>query len=80
MTCYLGDPDVNFATAAAGFGVNGEVIRTPDQVRPAVQRAIESTRDGKPYLIDAVVGRTGLAADSTWHPKYSVAAVRSRQV
>jgi hypothetical protein len=45
-----------------------------------VQRAIESTRDGKPYLIDAAVGRTGLAADSAWYPKYSLAAVRARTV
>jgi acetolactate synthase I/II/III large subunit len=80
MTCYLGDPDVDFAKVAAGFGVQGEVVENADQVRHAIQRAIESTRDGKPYLIDAVVGRTGLGADSTWYPKYSVAAVRSKKV
>ena len=80
MTCYLGDPDVDFAKVAAGFGVSGEVVRTPGEIRPAVQRAIETTRGGKPYLIDAIVGRTGLAAASTWYPKYSVAAVRGRQV
>jgi thiamine pyrophosphate-dependent acetolactate synthase large subunit-like protein len=80
MTCYLGDPDVDFAKVAAGFGVNGEVVRTPDEIRPAVQRAIETTRGGKPYLIDVIVGRTGIAAASTWYPKYSVAAARGRQV
>lgn len=80
MTCYLGDPDVDFAKVAAGFGVKGEVISTPDQVAPAIARAIESTRAGKPYLIDAVVRRTGAAADSTWYPKYSVAAARTRRV
>ena len=80
MICYLGDPDVDFAKVAAGFGVKGEVRVAPEQVGPAIRRAIESTREGKPYLIDAVVGRTGLAADSTWHPKYSVASVRSRKV
>lgn len=80
MTCYLGDPDVDFAKVASGFGVNGEVVRTPDEIGPAVQRAIETTRGGKPYLIDAIVGRTGVAAASTWYPKYSVAAVRGRQV
>ena len=80
MTCYLGDPDVDFARVAEGFGVKGEVVRTPDEVRPAIERAIRSTREGRPYLIDAIVGRTGVAADSTWYPKYSVAAVRNRKV
>ena len=55
MICYLGDPDVDFAKMAAGFGVKGEVIVAPEQVGPAIRRAIESTREGKPYLIDAVV-------------------------
>ena len=80
MTCYLGDPDVDFAKVAAGFGVAGEVVTEPDQVAPAIQRAITRTRDGRPYLIDAVVARTGAAADSTWYPKYSVAARRSKPV
>jgi thiamine pyrophosphate-dependent acetolactate synthase large subunit-like protein len=80
MTCYLGDPDVDFAKVAAGFGVKGEMIDAPDQVKPAMQRALDSTRDGKPYLLDAVVGRTGAAAGSTWYPKYSVASLRARKV
>jgi thiamine pyrophosphate-dependent acetolactate synthase large subunit-like protein len=80
LTCYLGDPDVDFAKVAAGFGVNGEVVRSADQVAPAIARATASVRDGKPYLIDAIVARTGLGADSTWHPRYSVAAGRTRKV
>ncbi len=80
MTSYLGDPDVDFAKVAAGFGVKGEVVTTADQVKPAIQRGIASTRDGRPYLIDAVIARTGLAADSTWYPKYSVAAGRTAKV
>jgi thiamine pyrophosphate-dependent acetolactate synthase large subunit-like protein len=80
MTCYLGDPDVDFAKVAAGFGVNGELVDAPAQIGSAIDRAIASTREGKPYLIDALVGRTGAAADSTWYPAYSVAARRSRKV
>jgi thiamine pyrophosphate-dependent acetolactate synthase large subunit-like protein len=80
MTCYLGDPDVDFAKVASGFGVKGEVVTTPDQLTPAIRRAIAGTREGRPYLIDAVVARSGAGADSTWYPKYSVAATRSRQV
>jgi thiamine pyrophosphate-dependent acetolactate synthase large subunit-like protein len=80
MSCYLGDPDVDFAKVAAGFGVRGEVVTMPGEIRPALQRAIAATREGRPYLIDAVVARTGVAADSTWYPRYSVAAARTRKV
>ncbi|MGH7895246.1 MAG: thiamine pyrophosphate-binding protein [Candidatus Binatia bacterium] len=80
MTCYLGDPDVDFAKIAVAFGVKGETVTTAGQVKPAIQRAIASTRDGRPYLIDAVVARTGAGADSAWYPRYSVAAGRTRKV
>jgi len=80
MICYLGNPDVDFAKVATGFGVKGEVVTAADQVNPAVQRALASTREGKPYLIDAVVARTGKGADSTWYPKHSVAAGRTRTI
>jgi acetolactate synthase-1/2/3 large subunit len=80
MTCWLGDPDVDFAAVAKGFGVRAETIAAPDEIAPALRRAIASTRDGRPYLIDALVARTGVAAESTWYPKYSVAATRTRPV
>lgn len=80
MSCYLGDPDVDFVQVAAGFGVGGELLRSPDEIRPAIQRAIDRTREGQPYVIDALVARTGVGADSTWYPRYSVAAARVRKV
>lgn len=80
MTCYLGDPDIDFVKIASGFGVRGEVVAEPGDIAPALRRAIQSTRDGRPYLIDAIVARTGAAASSTWYPKVSVAASRTRKV
>jgi benzoylformate decarboxylase len=80
MTCYLGDPDVDFAKVADGFGVRGEVVRVPDEIAPALGRAIAATREGRPYLLDVAIGRTGLGAASTWHPKFSLAAARTRKV
>ena len=76
MSCYLGSPDVDFAKVAAGFGVRGETVDKPGQVEAAIRRGLQQTRDGRPYLIDAVIGRTGLGADSTWFPRFSVAAER----
>lgn len=80
MLSYLGDPDVDFVKLAGAFGVRGEQVNTPDQIKPAMKRASQAAREGKPYLIDALVGRTGRGADGTWYPKLSVAAMRHRTV
>jgi thiamine pyrophosphate-dependent acetolactate synthase large subunit-like protein len=71
---------VDFAKLAAAFGVKGETVTAPGQLAPAITRAIESTRDGRPYLIDAVIARSGAAADSVWYASYSVAAGRTKKV
>ena len=80
MTCWLGNPDVDFAAVAKGFGVRAETVHEPGDVGPAIQRAIDATRDGKPYLLDVLVARTGLGAESSWYPEYSLAARRERKV
>jgi benzoylformate decarboxylase len=80
MMSYLGDPDVDYIKMAAAFGVPGEQVTTPDQIRPAMQRAIRATEDGKPYLIDALVGRTGRGAELTSYPRLSIAGLRTRKV
>jgi thiamine pyrophosphate-dependent acetolactate synthase large subunit-like protein len=80
MICYLGGPDVEFTHLAGAYGVRGERVSHPGELKPALQRAIATTRGGRPYLLDVLVARTGLAADSTWHPRYSLAAARTRKV
>lgn len=66
---YLGDPDMNMALIAEGFGVDGEVAESPDQLRAALNRARRANDDGKPYLIDAQVARTGVGwAEKPWTP------------
>lgn len=80
MICYLGSPDVEFTHIASAYGIRGERVATPDQLKPAMQRAIAATREGRPYMLDVLVARTGLAANSTWHPAFSVAATRKRKV
>jgi benzoylformate decarboxylase len=80
MICYLGSPDVEFTHLASAYGIRGERVSHPGELNPAIKRAIASTRDGRPYLLDVLIARTGLAADSTWHPRYSLSAVRTRKV
>jgi acetolactate synthase I/II/III large subunit len=80
MLSYLGDPDVDFVKLAGAFGVPGEQVTTPDQIKPAMKRAARAALDGRPYLIDALVGRTGHGAELAWYPKLSVAEMRRRKV
>jgi benzoylformate decarboxylase len=80
MICYLGDPEVEFADLARAFGVRGERVAAPAELDAALRRGIAVTREGRPYLLDVRLARTGIGAESTWHPDYSVAALRSRKV
>jgi thiamine pyrophosphate-dependent acetolactate synthase large subunit-like protein len=78
---YLGSPDMNMAAIAKGFGVDGEVVESPAQLREALARARKHTVEGKPYLIDAQVARMGVAwADKPWIPPIQVAALRQKKV
>jgi thiamine pyrophosphate-dependent acetolactate synthase large subunit-like protein len=70
---YLGDPDIDFAQVAGGQGVSGERVTAPSELAGAIQRGLQATRDGKPYLLDVSISRVGGGAESTWHHKYSVA-------
>lgn len=80
MVCYLGDPDVDYAKIAAAFGVEGEVVKDAAALRPALERAQRANVEGRPYLIDLHVPRHGPGAASTWHPDYSIASLRKREV
>ena len=78
---YLGNPDMNMASIAKGFGVDAEVAHSPPELRAALERGRKATVEGKPYLIDAQVARVGVAwADQPWTPPIHVAQERTRKV
>jgi thiamine pyrophosphate-dependent acetolactate synthase large subunit-like protein len=78
---YLGSPDMNMAWIAKGFGVDGEVVESPAQLRAALARARKATVEGRPYLIDAQVARVGVAwAEKPWTPPIRIAQERTRRV
>ena len=70
---YLGSPDMDMVQVARGFGVDGERVATPDQIRPAMARAVAANREGQPYLLDVQVARTGAWTESPWYPRISIA-------
>jgi benzoylformate decarboxylase len=45
-------PDADLVKVANGFGVAGERVEEPDELRPAIKRALSS---GGPYLVDVIV-------------------------
>ncbi len=56
---YLGKPDMDMASIAKGFGVDGERAKTPAELKAALGRARRHAGEGKPYLIDVEVARHG---------------------
>jgi thiamine pyrophosphate-dependent acetolactate synthase large subunit-like protein len=53
---HVGDPPVNFARMAECFGVQGEgPIRRPEDLRPALQRALKVVKEKRlPALVDVI--------------------------
>jgi len=53
---HVDDPEVDFAKMAQSFGVNAEgPIRSPAELRPALERALRFVKEKKlPYLVDVV--------------------------
>jgi benzoylformate decarboxylase len=80
MTCYNGNPDVDYAKAATAFGVEAENVKEPGQLKGAIARAQKAVEEGRPYLLDIDTYRDGLGAVSTWHPPHSIADQRTRKV
>ncbi len=80
LVTYLGDPDVNFVHMAKAFGIDGEVAEDPDDLRNAIQRGINATREGKPYMLDIQTERWGPGGEMTWHPEISIAEMRTKKV
>jgi thiamine pyrophosphate-dependent acetolactate synthase large subunit-like protein len=79
MISHLGSPDVNFAKIAEAYDIKGEVVADPNDIGPALERAIQATRDGKPYLLDVLVAQAGQGANLNWYPKVSIAEMRTRK-
>lgn len=69
VASYLGNPDMNMAQIAQGFGVKAEVVSNSLELKQALSRAKLSTMDGKPYLIDVQVVRRGVGwTEQPWVP------------
>lgn len=59
--CDNEERGIDFVKTAAGMGVRGELVTHYDDIKPALQRAVDS---GKPYLIEVVVDPTAVCGFS----------------
>lgn len=73
---YLGDPDIDFVKLGESQGVSGERVASGNDLRAALKRGIAATRDGKPYLVEAIISRYGGGAESSWHETFNLASRR----
>lgn len=80
MACYLGNPYVDFIKIAESFEIEGTRVTEPDSLKSVFERAGAVTREGRPYLIEAITARQGHGAASTWHPDVSIAERRTRKI
>ncbi|WP_101759011.1 thiamine pyrophosphate-binding protein [Oceanicoccus sp. KOV_DT_Chl] len=80
ISCYLGDPPVDFVKLSESFGVAAERASKPEQMTAALKRAAIANRGGKAYLIDAKIMQQGKGANDNWHPDIDIAALRDKKV
>lgn len=73
---YLGSPDVDFTKLASAYNIDGAVVRSSDDLRPALERAIKTMRGGRPFMLDVHIATLGAGAEVTWYPQFSLAKVR----
>jgi benzoylformate decarboxylase len=78
---YLGNPDISMVAIASGFGVKGEAVTNPAELKAALGRARAANIEGKPYLIDAQVARRGVGwSDAQWIPPIKGSSMRTKKV
>lgn len=74
---FLGNPDVDFTKLAAAYDIDGAVVKSSDELRPALERAVKTMKGGRPFMLDARIQTTGLGAELTWYPKFSLGKGRT---
>ncbi|MFQ5635631.1 MAG: thiamine pyrophosphate-binding protein, partial [Gammaproteobacteria bacterium] len=73
MSCYLGNPNVDYVSIAKGFDIEGAVIARPGEIAGVLRRAVAANREGRPFMIDALIAQRGPGAGVDWHPDISFA-------
>lgn len=55
-------------------------ITDPDELKGAIQRGLRTLAEGRPFMLDVHIRRTGAGAELTNYQQFSVAESRSRKL
>jgi len=83
ISCFLGNPEVDFVGLADSFEIQGKRANNPEEFIESLQAAAKVTADGRPFLIDLRVMQldtSGKPTEQTWHPDISIAAKRMKKI
>jgi len=83
ISCFLGNPEVDFVGLADSFEIQGKRANNPEEFIESLQAAAKVTADGRPFLIDLRVMQldtSGKPTEQTWYPDISIAAKRMKKI
>ena len=83
ISCFLGNPEVDFVGLADSFEIQGKQANNPEEFVESLQAAAKVTADGRPFLIDLRVMQldtSGKPTEQTWYPDISIAAKRMKKI
>jgi len=83
ISCFLGNPEVDFVGLADSFKIQGKRANNPEEFVESLQAAAKVTADGRPFLIDLRVMQldtSGKPTEQTWYPDISIAAKRMKKI
>src|SRR5712691_4861260 len=70
---WLSAPAVDYVGLARSQGVDGESVKTVQDLEPALRRGMERiTRENRPYVVEVSVAREGIGAESTWYQDWQL--------
>jgi benzoylformate decarboxylase len=66
----LEDPDIDHVGIARAYGLDGERVARPKDLKAALQRAVAAEKQGRAYILDVLIDKRGGGAGVSWHEKH----------
>lgn len=66
----LEDPDIDHVGIARAYGLDGERVSRPGDLKAALKRAVGAEKNGQAYILDVLIDKRGGGAQANWHEKY----------